>query len=338
MDLISFKDKERVSAAFNQMLKVRQIISFSSILISKYGKEVLFKFNAKAIYKNDEAEGLIGVGKNITDVKFYEEKLNDLNNQLTEMSRFLKIERSRSNQRKSVLEELNRLKSEFISNISHELRTPLASIIGFSETIASDPEMPVEMKNEFNQIILNEGKRLARLINDVLDLTRIEQGQIEIIKSDFDIVELLNKVVEENRSAVEKKNLQLTYKAPDDKIIIHADEEKISRVFGGLISNALKFTEPGGRISIYAQNLYKEFEVIISDTGIGIPQKDLQFIFEKFYRVSRPGSEIPGTGLGLVFAKQIVDLHRGLITVQSDINKGTTFVVKLPKNPKIQQK
>ena len=104
-----------------------------------------------------------------------------------------------------------------------------------------------------------------------------------------------------------------------------------------LLNNSIKFTPAGGRITISGQSLYKEFEIIFSDTGVGIPEKDLPNIFQKFYRVNRPGTEIPGTGLGLVFVKQIVDLHKGLITVESEIDKGTSFVIKLPKGLKLQK-
>jgi signal transduction histidine kinase len=103
-------------------------------------------------------------------------------------------------------------------------------------------------------------------------------------------------------------------------------------VIARLVNNAIKFTNPKGRVKVIAKNLFKEMEIIISDTGIGIPEGDIPFIFQKFYRVSRPGTEIPGTGLGLVFVKQIIDLHKGFITVQSEVGKGTTFAIKLPKN------
>jgi two-component system phosphate regulon sensor histidine kinase PhoR len=126
----------------------------------------------------------------------------------------------------------------------------------------------------------------------------------------------------------------LTCDIPVNEIIINGDEEKLGLVFEGLINNAIKFTDSGGRIIVSAQSLYKEFEIIISDTGTGIPENDLPNIFDKFYRVRRPGKEIPGTGLGLVFVKQIVDLHKGLITVNSEVNMGTSFVIKLPKGIK----
>ena len=104
-----------------------------------------------------------------------------------------------------------------------------------------------------------------------------------------------------------------------------------------MVNNAIKFTDEHGRVKIIVNNLFREVEIIISDTGIGIPEKDLTYIFQRFYRVSRPGTNIPGTGVGLVFVKQIVDLHKGLINVQSDVGSGTTFMVKLPKTSKIEK-
>jgi len=229
-----------------------------------------------------------------------------------------------------VLEELNRLKNEFVSNISHELRTPLASIIGFSETIDSDASMPDEMKKEFNKIILEEAKRLANLINDVLDISKIEGGKIVLNKTEFDINEVLIKCIEKARTAGAAKHITFSIDVPEEKNLVHADEERITQLFENLLANAVKFNLEGGRVSVLAQNLFREYEVIISDTGVGIPAKDLPFIFQKFYRVSRPGTEIPGTGLGLALVKQIVDHHKGLITLQSEENKGTTLIIKLP--------
>jgi signal transduction histidine kinase len=222
-----------------------------------------------------------------------------------------------------------------VSNISHELRTPLASIIGFSETISSDLNMPDNMRNEFNEIILNEGKRLAKLINEMLDISRLEGGRIELSESDFDIIKLLEEVIESNREALETKEIILTKELPAEPVIIKGDKEKISKVLNNILNNSVKFTPLKGRIIISALGLYKEIEITISDTGIGIPEKDIPYIFQKFYRVSRPGTEIPGTGLGLVFVKQIVDLHKGFISIQSEVNKGTTVILKLPKDSKV---
>ena len=331
MELVSSKDKASFAGSIQKIIETDKLQLFETTLISKFGNEVTFEISGRAFKKNGQICGICGVGKNISEIKILETKINELKSRLIEDERIISLERQRSQRQKSILSELNRMKSEFVSNISHELRTPLASIIGFSETVASDPNMPVEMKNEFNEIILNEGKRLAKLINEVLDISRIESGEIEINKTEFDVVELLNEVLETNKKYVDEKNIALTTELPSEKIILKADKEKISRVINGILNNAVKFTNIKGRITVLAQSLYKEFEISIIDTGIGIPEKDLPYIFQKFYKVSRPGTEIPGTGLGLVFAKQIVDLHKGFISIQSGVNKGTTVIIKLPR-------
>lgn len=331
LEFVADEDKPTVVKSFQQILKSDKITSFNAMLLSKFGKNIVFEINAKPIFENDKVEGMLGIGRDITERIIEQEKIKELNNKFIEANRLISIERDRAKQKISVLEELNRLKNEFVSNISHELRTPLASIIGFSETIDSDPTMPESMKIEFNQIILNEAKRLSKLINDVLDISKIEAGNITLHKTEFDIVASLDEVIVSMNKKAEEKDVVLSVEIPHEEINLYLDKERIEQVFENVISNAIKFTASGGRVAIYAQSFYKEFEVIISDTGIGIPRKDLPFIFQKFYRVSRPGSEIPGTGLGLALVKQIVDLHKGLITVQSEENKGTTFVIKLPK-------
>lgn len=330
LKFIDENDKVSIAKSFQEVLRSNKITTFESTFVSKYGRSVVFEINGRSTKQSGNIAGMLGIGRNVTQRRTYEEKMKELNNKLIEANRLISIERDRAKQQLTILEELNRLKNEFVSNISHELRTPLASIIGFSETIASDPEMPEEMKKEFNSIILSEGKRLAKLINDILDLSKIERGQIELTKVDFDINKVLKEVVESNNPLAKKKDIHLSYQIPEEEIIIFADKDRIQQVFNGLINNAIKFTDKGGRIKLIAQNFKTEIEIIVSDTGIGIPEKDIPHIFEKFYRVNRPGTEIPGTGLGLVLVKQIVDLHKGFITVQSEEEKGTTFVVKFP--------
>jgi PAS domain S-box-containing protein len=332
IDLIGPKYKVEIMKAFNDLIEGKPERGFEASFYSYRGKEILFGINAKPLYSDGKMTEIVFVGKNITHLREIMDEIENLRMKLIEANRLISIERQRANQRKSLLEELSRMKSEFVSNISHELRTPLASIIGFSETIASDPDMPDEMKAEFNSTILNEGKRLARLINDVLDISKIEGGKIDIIKFRFNVILMLNEVVEAHIKSAQAKNITLSWELPEEEILIDADKERISQTIGRLLNNAIKFTNEKGRIKVIAKNLFNEIEIIISDTGIGIPEIDLPYIFQKFYRVSRPGTEIPGTGLGLVFVKQIIDLHKGFITVQSEVGKGTTFAIKLPKN------
>lgn len=335
LDIIEDSNKIKVQELLKKVLLSKKEISFEVILTDDLGENFFYLMTIEAICTQDKICGLAGAAKNISQIKNLEAIINDLKPKLIESERLLSIERRRAHQQKSLLVELNKLKNEFISNISHELRTPLASIIGFSETIESDDNLPEDMRKDFNRIILSEGKRLAKLINDVLELSRIESGTIALNKSNFDLAELIKETIECFKTDIQEKSLYLTTEFPAEEIFLFADREKIIQVFSGVIGNAIKFTDKNGRITVIVNNLMKEAEVIISDTGAGIPEKDLPFIFEKFYRVQRKDSENPGTGLGLVFVKQIVDLHKGYVEIQSEVNKGTSVIIRLLKSLKI---
>jgi PAS domain S-box-containing protein len=333
LEFVKPSSKSLVLKAFQSALAEKKVTTFEAALLDKHKVEVPFKFRIKTILEGSDVKGLIGTGRSMSFLKKLEDKITELNERLKEANRIISIERTRGLQKISLLEELNRMKAEFISNISHEFRTPLASIIGFSESIASDPSMTQEHKKEFNDIILSEGKRLAKLINDVLDLTRLEKGEISLNKTNCDCVLLLRKIIEKNLEKIKNKGLHLTYELPEE-IYVEGDKDRLEQMFSSLLSNAIKYTGKEGRISIFAQSLYKEFEVIITDTGIGISKKDLPYIFQKYFKDNKSVEQPAETGLGLVFVKQIVDLHKGSISIQSELNKGTTVIVKLVKTNK----
>ncbi len=337
LEIVDLDFSNSTSEAFEEAIKTKNVTRFETRLVSKYDRQLAYEISIRLISKKGKINGMLGTGKSISKIKHFEEEIRKLKPKIVEANRLIKLERARTRKHESLVEELNRLKSEFISNISHEFRTPLASIIGFSESIELDPDLPPEMKKEFNNVILNEGKRLAKLIKSVLDISRIEGGKISLNRSTVSVVDLLLNVIELNKEFAGQKNIELSLEHPTDEVTLEADKEKLSEVFEALINNAIKFTNEYGRVKIIANNLFREVEIIVSDTGIGIPEKDLPYIFQKFYRVSRPGSEIPGTGVGLVFVKQMVDLHKGLITVQSEAGSGTSFIIKLPKNIKIEK-
>ncbi|MCU0342203.1 MAG: PAS domain-containing sensor histidine kinase [Ignavibacterium sp.] len=331
LDIIDPVNTQIVNASINLALKNDNSF-FETSLMNKYEKINRYQISIRTVKKDDRVIGLIGVGKDVSLQRKIELELADLKPKLIEAERLISLERARSSHQKMMLDELNSMKSEFVSNISHELRTPLASIVGFSETIASDPNMPIEMRNEFNLIILNEGKRLAKLINDVLDLSRMETGRIAINKSKVNIGKLIQRMAKNNEPLLESKGLIFSLEIPPEEIIIEVDEERLLQALDSIMDNSIKFTEVGGRIKVILNNLYREVEIVISDTGMGIPAKDLPYLFQKFFRVNRPDFDIPGAGMGLVFVKQIVDLHQGLINIQSEHNKGTTVLIKLLKN------
>ena len=225
------------------------------------------------------------------------------------------------------------MKSEFLSTAAHELRTPLTSILGFSEILLKR-KLDEERKNRFLKIINEESMGLSALINDLLDLSRIESGRgFKITKAPIDIRE----VVLENVNVFQHQTDKHTFKVnlSHDLVKIEADKDKINQVIENLISNALKFSPEGGEITVSIKETKDELKISVTDEGIGIPEKDLLHVFEKFYRASNASSEaIGGTGLGLGIVKYIVESHGGRISAKSKLGRGSTFNFILPVRSK----
>lgn len=330
-DLLNEKSKSIVAEAFQKLINSNSAVKFETEIVPKVGIEQLYEIKITPIIKASKISSLFGVGTNLSKSKAEKGKIEDLLSKLTEANRLNAIERDRAQQQISVLNELNNLKNEFISNVSHELRTPLASIIGFAETISEDKNLTLEKAEEFNQVILEESKRLAKLINDVLDFSELESEKQKLQKSSLNIIEIINECSNNIKKESDNKRITLSSRIPQSEIMIYADEERIKKVISYILSNALKFTKENGRITIVVQEFLKEVEIVISDTGIGIPEQNIPLLFDKFSKVKRTGFNLTGAGFGLVTVKQIIDLHKGLIRVKSEINKGTSFIIRLPK-------
>ncbi|HZW37801.1 MAG TPA: PAS domain-containing sensor histidine kinase [Ignavibacteriaceae bacterium] len=331
-DFFSKSSKNLIAEKISSLIKSNSEILFTSSIYSKFGNEIKLDVLLKPCLVKEKLVGIMCRGSNITEKTELSVQIEKLKQTIIEQNRIIELEKSRGSEKKSVLDELNKLKNEFISNISHELRTPLASIIGFSETMLYDSDITNEMRLEFSKIILNEGKRLAKLVNDILDVSKLEVGTLELAISEFDIAALINEIIESHKESIQKKGIIINTEFPDADVLVNADKERISQAIGGLITNAIKFNNQSGRIKIILNDYMKEIEINVIDTGIGIHENDIPFIFNKFYRVDRNNTEPKGTGLGLVLVKQIIDLHRGIISVQSEMNKGAAFTIKLPKN------
>lgn len=330
-DFITKDFRIKVIEVFKEINKNKLDTEFLADLIPKVGFEQSFEFKVRLLIENNKLVGIFGIGINIGKENIYKNKLKDLSSKLIEAKRLNIIEKDRAKQKINVLNELNNLKNKFISNVSHELRTPLASIIGFSETVVDDDNITIETAKEFNEIILSESKRLAKFINDVLDFSEFESKKQKLNKNSIDIIYILEKNVESIKSRCKEKKITLTNNLPESEIIIFADEQKISKAVDYLFSNALKFSKVSGRITIEVKEFLKEIEIIISDTGIGIPKEKLSGLFDKFSKIEKEGNSLPGTGFSLIMVKQIIDLHKGLIYVKSEINKGSSFIIRLPK-------
>ncbi len=235
------------------------------------------------------------------------------------------------------LKKLNQLKSDFISMVSHELRTPLATVKEGIDLILDRITGEINKKQERTLTIAkNNIDRLARIINDLLDISRIEAGRIKLEKRRVNITHLIKQVVSSFASSAQEKGLQLRVDLPKKDIVTYADTDKMAEVFTNLVSNGLKFTEKG-YIQIFAQEKRNEIECSVADTGIGIPKDELPGIFTRFRQFGRVmGVGEKGTGLGLSITKWIIDIHRGKIWVESKLGKGTKFTFTLPRyTPKL---
>ena len=330
-DFIKEEEKPGVAAAIQKILSSDEVVKFEATLVDNFSRDMNFEFLAKSIKSFGEVTGMVAIGRDITERLVKEKELRELNERLRQANRILSIERDRAKEKITLLEELNKLKNEFISNVSHEFRTPLASIVGFAEAIASDPEMSREMINEFNAVIYEEGKRLAKLIDDLLDFSKLDEGDEPIEKEDFELANFLNEALESVKEFAEKKKVLLQKEIPEVEALIHGDRKRLFNALTHILNNAVKFTDEGGRVTLILNNFLKEVEIIVSDTGVGIPPEDIPNLFEKFAKVNRPGAQQPGAGMGLALAKKIIDLHKGWISVRSQLNEGSTFIIRLPK-------
>ena len=226
--------------------------------------------------------------------------------------------------------EIDRMKTDFVSSVSHELRTPLTSIMGFSNTILRKNNMPEEMKKEFIEIIFNESKRLARLIEDVLSISKIEAGKITYELKALQLQEVIEDALLIYKTQAEDKQINLTYEKEDDIPEIFGDRDSMSQIIVNLVSNAIKFSPNNGNIYLRLKKQNKEIVLEVEDNGMGIPAGEQDKIFNKFYRIHRPGTQIQGTGLGLSIVKEIVEKHNGHIELISEENKGSLFRIYLP--------
>jgi signal transduction histidine kinase len=229
------------------------------------------------------------------------------------------------------IEIASKHKSEFLANMSHELRTPLNAILGYTELILDNiyGDVPEKIREVLERLTKN-GRHLLGLINDVLDISKIEAGQLTLSLNDYSMGEVVQTVSTSVEALAAEKNLELNVKVPTDLTIDKGDEQRIAQVFLNLLGNAIKFTEKGEvRVEVVVSN--ESFLVSVSDTGPGLSEADQKKIFEEFRQADGSSTrEKGGTGLGLAIAKRIVEMHGGRIWVESTLGKGSTFWFTLP--------
>lgn len=228
------------------------------------------------------------------------------------------------------IRRLEAMRRDFVANISHELKTPLTSIKGFVETLLEGALEDKENSRHFLQIIQGHANRLDNLVNDLLDLSHLESQEIKLEKEKVNLKVLADDILASFRSQFKKKSIQVSNELNNDVFII-VDKDKISQVLTNFIDNAIKFNRENGSIKIYSQKQEDKIKIVVEDSGIGIPAKDIPRIFERFYRVDKARSrELGGTGLGLSIVKHIIELHNGNVGVESTEGFGSKFYFYLP--------
>ncbi|WP_010095962.1 ATP-binding protein [Ornithinibacillus scapharcae] len=229
---------------------------------------------------------------------------------------------------------LDKLRKDFIANVSHELRTPISMLQGYSEAIVDDIAETKEQKNELAQIIYEESLRLSRLVNELLDLASMEAGHLTIKPEDVEVTPFIDRIYRKFKGIADENLIELALEKDIQETSAYFDPDRIEQVFTNLIDNAIRHTNKDGYVHVSVINDEHGFSVSVKDSGSGIPEEDLPFVFERFYKADKSrtrNKHVKGTGLGLSIAKNIVTAHKGTITVNSKVNIGTTFNFTIPK-------
>ncbi len=313
--------KERIKKVFSQGRKIINIATNYENEILKKNGELLFIswYNITLNSSSDKAFSIASIGVNITDIKNHEKKLKEKNEELVKAKEFA--------------EENNRLKSAFLANISHEIRTPMNAILGFSDLL-KNPKLTDDKQKKFINIIEDSGKRMLNLISDIINISKIESGIIEMNISEVNINEEIENIYTLFKDDVEKNgnNFSFNNELPFNEALILTDNIKVYAIITNLIKNAIKFTT-NGCIEFGYTIKNKTLEFYVKDSGIGISTEQQKLIFERF----RQGSEslnrnYEGSGLGLAISKAYVEMLGGKIWVESEFSKGTTFYFSIDYN------
>ncbi|RXI98520.1 HAMP domain-containing protein [Anaerobacillus alkaliphilus] len=230
------------------------------------------------------------------------------------------------------LKRLEQMRKDFVANVSHELKTPVTSVKGFTETLLDGAAEDEALRNRFLKIIWDESERLQSLIQDLLDLSKIEQSKFQLNWQRVDLSMLTDDIIVMLSNKAEEKGIMLS-KTKEGSGVIEGDPLRIKQIMINLINNAITYTQKGGRIDVFIQEYSDKVYFSVKDTGIGISKEEIPRVFERFYRVDRARSRNSGgTGLGLAIVKHLVEAHNGEIVVESEVGKGTAFTIKFNKN------
>jgi len=233
--------------------------------------------------------------------------------------------------------KLDNMRKEFVANVSHEIRTPLTTIKSYTETLIDGAIEDRGVAEEFLQTINAETDRMTRIVKDLLELSQLDNNRMELHIQETNLVELVRRNVSQHAVTAKRVNKEVTCSAPMDDMPVAIDPERINQVLNNIISNSLKYSGENAVVNVEMEDAEQYYRVYVQDNGMGIPKEDLRHIFERFYRVDKARSrQLGGTGLGLSIAKEIMEAHGGKISVSSELGRGTTMILRFPKDEGVQ--
>jgi two-component system phosphate regulon sensor histidine kinase PhoR len=281
--------------------------------------------------RNKELDEIKTIINNIRKNKYNSEEEIQLGSNLLALQKAIKKMFKKEKSDIEYLQRLQKMRSQFLANVSHELRTPIFAIQGYIETLLNGAVNDKNVNTHFLEKANQNTISLSNLLNDLIDISMIESGEMRMSYRYFKVNDLINQVVQESRKIAEDKNLELNYLPAGDDLEVFGDKDKLRQVLINLILNSIKYTEKG-KIEVLIEEENKHAKIIVRDTGIGIPENYLDRIFERFFRIDKARSRSQGgTGLGLAIVKHIIEAHNSKVTVTSKVGEGSEFSFLLKK-------
>ena len=313
VDLLTAEHRDTLEAAIAAFMTAPEVSKEAVTL--RYRNRVL-RITCAWISPGDATQGFFMILRDVTDLASKIDELSELN---------------------ARLQTMDRMRSELLTMVSHDLHTPLTAIKGSLEVLLHET-VGVELRRELLGIAQKNADRLFRMVSDILDLARIEAGRFQGRREQFDVLTALRGTIDRLQQMAQDRGISVTLTVPAGPLTVSADSLRMEQVFTNLLGNALKFTPRGGRIAIAAAERGAHILVTVADSGVGIPPEHLDRVFDRFYRVPMPASSaVEGTGLGLSICKAVVEEHGGRIWVESQVGRGSTFFVIIPKDAAIEE-
>ena len=312
-----FTDPERAEDGIRQVLTGGKVTDYELTARSRSGKETVVSYNATTFFDRDRVlQGVFAAARDITERKRLDQVLHDKNVELQSA--------------KVVAEEANRSKSDFLSSMSHELRTPLNAVLGFAQLMESDSPAPTIRQRQSIAQIMHAGWHLLKLINEILDLAKIESGQMSLSQESVSLDEVMVECQGMIASQALSRGIEISFPRFDAPCFVYADRTRLKQVLLNFLSNAIKYNRAQGTVAVtYAVSPPLNVRVSITDTGAGLPADKLAQLFQPFNRLGQEGSGEEGTGIGLVVAKQLIELMGGVIGASSNVGVGSVFWFEL---------